>query len=78
MTQLFTRSTAFLNLAVWVAALVGSIAGPPWLAVAGWTGVLMVWAWTVFAAKRVGHDPFPDLRSGPEERESRRPTDEKP
>jgi hypothetical protein len=76
MTQLFTRSTALLNFAVWIAALIGSIAGPLWLAVAGWTGALVVMAWTVIAARRAGHNPFPDQRSGPEERQDRRLSDE--
>jgi hypothetical protein len=70
MTQLFTGLTALLNLAAWVAALVGSIAGPQWLAFIGWIGVLLVTAWTVFAAKRARHDPFPDLRDGSDERHS--------
>jgi hypothetical protein len=70
MTQLFTGLTALLNLAAWVAALVGSIAGPQWLAFIGWVGVLVVTAWTVFAAKRAGHDAFPDPRDGCDERRS--------
>jgi hypothetical protein len=75
MTQLFTRSTALLNIAACVAVLVGSVAGPQWLAFIGSIGVLAVMAWTVFAAKRAGHDPFPDLRDDSDERHRpRRPT----
>jgi hypothetical protein len=60
--QLFTLPTAVLNLVVWLAALAGSLLGLYWLAVAGWFGVLVVTTWTVYAARRAGHDPFPDLR----------------
>jgi hypothetical protein len=73
MTQLFTASTALLNLAACVAVLVGSVAGPQWLAFIGSIGALGVMAWTVFAAKRAGHDPFPDLRDGSDQRHSLRP-----
>ena len=76
MTQLFTGSTALLNLAACVAVLVGSVAGPQWLAFIGSIGVLAVMAWTVFAAKRAGHDPFPDLRDGSNERRRPRPADD--
>jgi hypothetical protein len=51
-TQLFTLTTAGLNLVVWLAALVGSIVGPQWLALTGWIGVLVVTGWTVYAAWR--------------------------
>jgi hypothetical protein len=61
-TQLFTLPTAVLNLVVWVAALTGSLLSLYWLAVAGWIGVLAITSWTVYAARRAGHDPFPDLR----------------
>jgi len=66
--QLFTRTTAVLNLVVCLAALIGTVVGPEWLAFTGAIGVLTVTGWTVCAAWRTGHDPFPDLRERPEVR----------
>jgi hypothetical protein len=40
MLQLFTRTTAVLNLAACHAALIGTVVGPQWLAFAGAVGVL--------------------------------------
>jgi hypothetical protein len=61
-TQIFTLPTAVLNLGAWLAALTGSLLGLFWLTAAGWIGVLVITGWTVYAARRAGHDPFPDLR----------------
>lgn len=77
MAQLFTRTTAVLNLVVWLAALIGTVVGPQWLAFTGWIGVLTVTGWTVYAAWRAGHDPFPDLGGRPEIREDEAPAEPK-
>ena len=66
MTQVFTRTTAVLNLVAWLATLVGTWVGPQWLAFTGWIGVFVVTGWTVYTAWRAGEDPFPDLRERPE------------
>ena len=52
MVGLFTRTTALLNLAAAIAALVGSFVGPAWLAMLGWVGLVAVNAWTVLYARR--------------------------
>jgi hypothetical protein len=67
-TQLFTRTTAVLNLVVWHATLIGTVVGPQWLSFTGWIGVLIVTVWTAYAAWRAGLDPFPDLRDRAEGR----------
>ena len=69
MNQLFTRTTAVLNLLVWLAVLIGTVVGPQWLAVTAWIGAFAVTGWTVYAAWRAGADPFPDLRDRPQVRE---------
>jgi hypothetical protein len=49
---LFTRTTAVLNLVAAVAALVGGITGPWWLAALGSFGVVGVSGWVILYAKR--------------------------
>jgi hypothetical protein len=66
-----------LNLVVWLASLVGTVVGPQWLAVTGWIGVLTVTGWTVHAAWRAAHDPFPDLGERAEVREHETPAEAK-